>query len=307
MSTSHTTIQKQTTNLRATQEVVPGTERLEDHLHEQYAINNNSNASSLISILAALAITFTGYGYVLYQYLDCSIARNADILLIVTSAVVGVLLLLYIISINLGSGQRMEQFITFAIRMERYRKDSQLVETYSRIYPNSYNPYNKSYFKFVQGIYNILSVAMVVCLISVVALYFGCLCSEYSPKNPPCDWLSITFNIVWPTSLISMVYYRLKRYGNYLDRQEEYHRKWCQSSNDCNDIWYRNLFGEISDIEKRRRITKCCFPFVTMFLAILLFVFTRCEDCVKTHVYIIMSVIIFFSGLYSILIINTNK
>ena len=41
---------------------------LEKHLHEQYAINNNSNSDILISLISALLISFTGYGYVLYQY-----------------------------------------------------------------------------------------------------------------------------------------------------------------------------------------------------------------------------------------------
>ena len=33
--------------------------QLEKHLHEQYAINNNSKTSSLIAILAAVMIAFT--------------------------------------------------------------------------------------------------------------------------------------------------------------------------------------------------------------------------------------------------------
>ena len=42
---------------------------LELQLHEQYAINNNANVSSFIAMIGALIIAFTGYGYVLYQYL----------------------------------------------------------------------------------------------------------------------------------------------------------------------------------------------------------------------------------------------
>ena len=41
--------------------------QLEKHLHEQYAINNNSKTSSLIAILAAVMIAFTAFGYVLYH------------------------------------------------------------------------------------------------------------------------------------------------------------------------------------------------------------------------------------------------
>ena len=38
---------------------------LEKQLHEQYAVNNNSNSGTLISLLSTLLVAITGYGYVL--------------------------------------------------------------------------------------------------------------------------------------------------------------------------------------------------------------------------------------------------
>ena len=92
---------------------------LEKQLHEQYAVNNNSNAGILISLISALLISFTGYGYVLYQYrtgecFDFVIVNLAAII------VMAVMAILCCISINLGAGQRMEQFITIAIRKKHY-------------------------------------------------------------------------------------------------------------------------------------------------------------------------------------------
>ena len=48
---------------------------LERQLHEQYAINNNSNAGVLMSLIGSLLVVLTGYGYVLYQF-HCIISYN---------------------------------------------------------------------------------------------------------------------------------------------------------------------------------------------------------------------------------------
>ena len=282
------------------------TQKLEEQLHEQYAINNNSNASSLISILTTLTIAFSAYGYVLYQYLDCSFTRNADVLLIVTCAVVGVLLLLYIISVNLGLGQRMEQFITFAIRMDRYRKSSQMRETYYRIYPQGYNPFNKSYCQFVQGIYNILSVAIVVCLLVVVVLYF-CISMKLNSTSILFCCPNVIFNILWPISLMSMMYYKLKGFCHYRKRQNEYRTKYRPLCNDYNDILYKNVFGDENLENKVDEYLQYCFPLITILLAMAMLLFTICVDKEETGCYVVMSVVIAFSTLYSILMIKNNK
>lgn len=307
MTSQSTSYMSVKSSLIVTRDVDTLTQKLEDQLHEQYAINNNSNASSLISISTALAMAFSGYGYVLYHYLDSHFTREPHMLLVVSCAVILVLLLLYTISVNLGSGQRMEQFVTFAIRMERYRTDPQLSEVYSRIYPDGYNPFNKSYCQFVQGIYNILSVAMAVCLILVVTIYF---CLRRLPPNClPCSCLNITFNIVWPISLMCMLYYKLKRFCGYLKRQTEYRAKYSALCKDSNDLLYKNIFaGENRQNKDGKCLTKVkyCFPCITILLAIVMLVFTCC-GCKEEDFYIVMSVVIAFSALYSVLIIKNNK
>lgn len=50
---------------------------LENQLHEQYAVNNNSNATTLIAILSALAIGFAGYGYVVCNYYPYACAEQS--------------------------------------------------------------------------------------------------------------------------------------------------------------------------------------------------------------------------------------
>ena len=134
------------TNFSMTQEVVSGTERLEDQLHEQYAINNNSNATTLIAILSALAIGFAGYGYVVCNYYPHTCPEQMLMMKLASIMVIELLVLLYVLTINFGAAQRMEQFVTFSIRAKRYA-DSK--DDYSEIFPENYHPFNKTYCNFV--------------------------------------------------------------------------------------------------------------------------------------------------------------
>lgn len=138
---------------------------LEKQLHEQYAVNNNSNAGILISLISALLISFTGYGYVLYQYSigECAIG----IVNVAAIAVILVMVLLYCISVNLGAGQRMEQFITIAIRKKHYGESNK----YEEIFPDGYHPFNKSYCTFVQGLYNTWSIVTLLTILGIMSCH----------------------------------------------------------------------------------------------------------------------------------------
>ena len=134
---------------------------LELQLHEQYAINNNANVSSFIAMIGALIIAFTGYGYVLYQYLMGECARcnhdkanAATMVHIATFAVLVVIFILYMVAIEVGAGQRSNQFVIHNIRKKAYDNNKEELE---KIYPEGYSPKGKNYFNFVQGIYNTLS------------------------------------------------------------------------------------------------------------------------------------------------------
>ena len=196
------------TNFSMTQEVVSGTERLEDQLHEQYAINNNSNATTLIAILSALAIGFAGYGYVVCNYYPHTCPEQMLMMKLASIMVIELLVFLYVLSVNFGVNQRLEQFITFSIRAKRYQ-----VDEYEKVFPANYHPYGKDFCSFVQGLYNILSWVMVIGVAYVVITTMSlsdCLKSD------------VILNSIWSVSLLYMFYYRLCRYFDYLKRQKEY-------------------------------------------------------------------------------------
>lgn len=140
---------------------------LEKHLHEQYAINNNSKAGILTSLIGSLLVILTGYGFVLYQY---RIDECNDVSIVTLVAVVAqvVMALLYCICVSFGAGQRKDQFITFAIRKKYYVIRSK----YDEIFPDGYHPFNKTFCSFVQGVYNIWTKATIIVIWGIVLCQF---------------------------------------------------------------------------------------------------------------------------------------
>lgn len=143
---------------------------IEKQLHEQYAINNNSNLSSVITLLVTMFAVFGGYGYVYLNsnldfYGDFTLITNStytfDALLITTFATLLVLLIMIHICIYQGYNQRMEQFIIFSIRWEKYNDvstnkekiENYLNKEYNNIYPENYHPFSKNKQTFVQGLF----------------------------------------------------------------------------------------------------------------------------------------------------------
>jgi len=185
---------------------------LELQLHEQYAINNNANVSSFIAMIGALIIAFTGYGYVLYQYLMgdvccCKMADAETMVHIATFAVLVVIFILYMVALNLGTGQRMEQFITFAIRQTAY-KDK--IDTYKEIYPKSYHPFNKTIWRFTQGMYNSLLYIFLIVYI-IVCIYTAL----YILDRPCCMF-------AYALLLVAMIIITCYKYYSYIKREKEY-------------------------------------------------------------------------------------
>ena len=185
---------------------------LEKQLHEQYAINNNSNSAALISLMGALLVVMTGYGYVLYQYYLCP-CRGVTMVYVTACVSSLVMTLLHCVCIHLGAGQRMEQFITFAIRINHYQAESNFdILRYKAIFPNGYHPFMKTKGDFVQGIYNLLSIPfmVVVCMIPIVACIITSSCE------------CLLLHCVTIISLFITCRYRNKKYVRYQEREKEF-------------------------------------------------------------------------------------
>lgn len=139
---------------------------LEKQLHEQYAINANSNFSSMLTIVVALISVVATYGYVLIhtkldvddlQFINNTCGSSQDesytpmALVLTALAAMGVLIILFYISLKIGFQQRKEQFITFSIRCKYYGYN---YDEMCEVYPHYYHPFKKCFFTYVQGLYN---------------------------------------------------------------------------------------------------------------------------------------------------------
>lgn len=126
---------------------------LESQLHEQYAVNNNANNTSYIALLTPLFMVFTGYAYVLYNYMTGNLSNGDKIMIYTTIAVLIVLLILHAVTLEIGASQRSNQFVIDKIREKVYKS----TDKSDRIFPEGYNSFGKNYVNFVQGIYNTFS------------------------------------------------------------------------------------------------------------------------------------------------------
>jgi len=192
---------------------------LEKQLHEQYAVNNNSNAGVLVSLIGALLIVVTGYGYVLYHFMEGG-SGNVTMVHLMTIVAMAIMALLYCVSVNLGAGQRMEQFVTFAIRVKYYSlinkgyddcKDGLFDKMcYEEIFPMGYHPFNKGFDDFVQGIYNLLSYAFVAALFVLPSCTIFLV--DYFLWYYVLAFILIAFMILYKTTLFNKYQNREKYY-----------------------------------------------------------------------------------------------
>ena len=178
---------------------------LEKQLHEQYAINNNSNAGTLMSLVGSLLVSITGYSYVLYQYC-IGVHNNVWIVHVAAIVAMAVMALLYCLCIALGAGQRMEQFITIGIRKKYYNCN---LNGYKEIFPSGYHPFNKDFCSFVQGIYNTISVAILGVILGIVT------CQAIAFKSTLYVYI---FDCIF---IVICIFYKLYKYTLYKDREED--------------------------------------------------------------------------------------
>ncbi|MFW5761043.1 MAG: hypothetical protein ACOCXH_08705 [Cyclobacteriaceae bacterium] len=144
---------------------------IEKQLHEQYAINNNSKLSAIITLIVALLSIIGIYGNVFVnssidfasKYGEfskttggCKCLYPLDVLILATIATYFVIIVIYYLSSFTGANQRKEQFIAYAIRRCFYLNNFDN-DRYNMIFPEKYSPFFKRPNNFVQGLYGEIS------------------------------------------------------------------------------------------------------------------------------------------------------
>ena len=152
-------------------------------LHEQYAINNNANLRSVISIILTLIGVF-GIFYKIYCDTECIDRFNiSHPFVLAYVGTLGILYFIFVISLHQGVKQRCEQFIIFAIRAKYYPNLRNEVANDNsrgdRIFPKGYHPYGKKCFSIIQGLYKVICISCLILpafivLISISKFCHGC-------------------------------------------------------------------------------------------------------------------------------------
>ena len=168
-------------------------------LHEQYAINNNANLSTIVTLVVAVIAVIGYFGYV---YIHTGLEFSGqfgefvgecchsdtyylDALLLVYLASVFVISILIHLCVYQGVAQRKEQFIIHAIRY-KYLGENYLSDEEDKIFPPNYHPYNKHCLEVVQGLYGelIKIFKFILCALSFsMILKLLCFVFEYMDFN----------------------------------------------------------------------------------------------------------------------------
>jgi len=221
--------------------------KLEKQLHEQYAINNNANITSIIALITTLLGVIGVYGYI-FVHSNIDFAEDwgkfvvvdgkysLDVLLFSAITSYFILVIIFYLSAYLGTNQRKEQFITFAIRSKYYEKKGKKHKNknyYDEIFPRNYNPFNKSKSNFIQGLYGEICCIQRILFWLISFLTIGKLgyniCKYYKNGVVSYSALSVIvlFTIFFILSLVSFYCINEKLYHSYQERESEFLVKKC--------------------------------------------------------------------------------
>jgi uncharacterized membrane protein len=215
---------------------------LEKQLHEQYAINNNANLGSVVTIITTLIGVIGVYGYLfIHSTIDFasdwgSFVDNGkytlDVLLFSAVASYFILIIIFYLSAYLGANQRKEQFITYSIRRKYYEQSGENND-YNQIFPSNYHPFNKTKSEFIQGLYGeicfiLKTLFWLITILTLVKIgfniykYYGSGVVSYSALA-----VIVLFIIFFILSLISFCCIIASLYSSYQKRESEYiDKKW---------------------------------------------------------------------------------
>lgn len=209
-------------------------QKIELQLHEQYAINNNSNLSSMIVLFVGLFAAIGAYGHVFIHtsYIPagcCMGATSYDLQQFLFTAVgcFIVLAIMMYLCIYQGAAQRYEQFITYAIRQKYHSQYNGATKEQSSdntakqaqpIFPKNYHPFDKTCLQFIQGLYGeFIKIIIAVMLLLFIATWYkvhkinvlGC---DSCADN--CLLLIFSLTIIFITIIILLCsfYYRRDKY-----------------------------------------------------------------------------------------------
>jgi len=190
-------------------------ETLENHLHKQYAENDNNRIGVFTSFIIGIVALFGFYGYV-FVNTNKREYWNFDIqeFLLMSFVTIGILFFLAILSLSFGYSLRRDHFIVFNIRKKRYN-NAEVEEIFGKIY----DPHGKNFFDFLPDLYNLFYWLF---LSSEIFIFITIFIKIYDFKNNGsklCNCIIILhiillFHIILIMLTIIFRYYYYRKYTN---------------------------------------------------------------------------------------------
>lgn len=176
-------------------------QELESQLHEQYAINNNSNLSSIITLFVTMLAVLGAYGHIFihssyvfgFDIMFKSSNYTLDALLIVAMASLIIITIMKHICLYQGFHQRYEQFVTYAIRFKYYKQKPENIRP--RLFPDNYSPFYKNDKDIPQGLYGeffsfLCWINLFICF-SILAKLLYYICNFSIKSLPDVLWIEL--------------------------------------------------------------------------------------------------------------------
>lgn len=221
--------------------------QIEMQLHQQFAENYNSTFGSIITLFVFMLGAISCYGLAFVNTnLEFSSAMQTlrigsdyfiDILIFAAIVALVMLTIVKYLCLYLGYNQRMEQFITFAIRCKYYGQDPTTLPYI--LYPEKYHPFNKEKNNdndFIIGIYGklipiicwmqwgiLIGVAYKTIYSTAVHALLVCKCTAYRENLLYTGIFELLALIV--VGICCYGWYNSKKskfWENYIERQAEY-------------------------------------------------------------------------------------
>jgi len=137
------------------------------------------------------------------------------------------LIIIFYLSAYLGTSQRKEQFITYAIRRKYYEQSGENND-YNKIFPSNYHPFKKTKSEFIQGLYGeiccilkilfwLITIPTIIKLVSNFYKYNENGVVSYSALS-----VILLFTIFFILSLVSFCCINERLYHSYQKRENEF-------------------------------------------------------------------------------------
>jgi len=125
---------------------------LENHLHQQYAENDNNRSGVFTSFIIGIIALFGFYGYV-FVNTNCRKYWNFNIqeFLLMSFVTIGILFFLSLLSLFYGYSLRRDHLIVYNIRKKRYKNKEEMKKIFGKLY----DPRRKNFCNFLPDFYNL--------------------------------------------------------------------------------------------------------------------------------------------------------